>query len=193
MRHRHRRREHHGHHSRPIHKTQPSTVLNPATPPLARLQALPTLTPILISRGVPELLAAVKLASVASYQDGSLALAAQNVSLGEILESIHQSTGAVIEAPILDERMSIQLSTQPPAEAIAALFEGMHLNYAILGGTGDRDRLEAIIVTFKPDGEDETAPAQVVEQAAIEARARAAARFTEETGGDEGVWDNGPR
>jgi len=132
--------------------------------------------------------------AIAMYQDGRLALTAQDVPLGDILERIGESTGAVIEAPVLEERVSVQLDPQPPVQAIAALFEGMHLNYAILGGTSDQDPLQQIIVTLKAaPGSQSDVPNRGlgVEGTTVEAWARTMARFAEETGGDEGVWDKG--
>jgi hypothetical protein len=45
---------------------------------------------------------------------------------------------AAIDAPVTEERITVHLGPQPPVELIAALLEGTHLNYAILGGTGPR-------------------------------------------------------
>jgi hypothetical protein len=180
--HQHRRPVHHGRRARHVHEMPaagPATFV-PATFAPATVAPEPSPAP----------------SAVAVYHNGWLALTAENAVLGDILERIHESTGAVIEAPVLEERISVQLQPQPPVQTIAALFEGMHLNYAILGGTSDQDRLQQIIVTLKPapgsqgDVPDRT-PA--LEAAAVEARARALARFAEQTGGDEGVWDNGPQ
>ena len=135
---------------------------------------------------------------VAVYREGSLSLTAQNAPLGDILERVRESTGAVVEAPLLEERVSIQLGPQPPVQAITALLEGMHLNYVILGGTSDQDRLQYIIITTRPQpaGDSQSAapaPARGLEEVAAKAQARALVRFAEETGGDEGVWDNRPQ
>ena len=136
--------------------------------------------------------------AVAVYREGSLSLTAQNAPLGDILETVRESTGAVVEAPVLEERVSIQLGPQPPVQAITALLEGMHLNYVILGGTSDQDRLQYIIITTRPQPAVDSqsaapAPARGLEEVAAKAQARALARFAEETGGDEGVWDNRPQ
>jgi len=125
--HRHRQR---AHHARRVSKKQPAMSATVVTATFVdELQPTPS--------------------AIAMYQDGRLALTAQDVPLGDILERIGESTGAVIEAPVLEERVSVQLDPQPPVQAIAALFEGMHLNYAILGGTSDQDPLQQIIVTLK--------------------------------------------
>lgn len=133
-----------------------------------------------------------ELSVITSYYEGSLAVSAQSAPLGDILEGIRASTGAIIEAPALDERVSVQLGPQPTVQAIIALLEGMHLNYVIFGGTSDQDRLQRIIVTPKPALVADASGA-ARETMAAEARVRAVARFTEETGGDEGVWENIPQ
>lgn len=135
---------------------------------------------------------------VAVYREGSLSLTAQNAPLGDILDRVRESTGAVVEAPLLEERVSIQLGPQPPVQALTALLEGMHLNYVILGGTSDQDRLQYIIITTRPQPAADSqraalAPARGLEEVAAKAQASALIRFTEETGGDEGVWDNRPQ
>jgi hypothetical protein len=86
---------------------------------------------------------------VVTYRDGLLSVTAEDAPLQNILDSIHASTGASIEAPSLDLRVTVQLEPQSPAQAIAALLQGTHLDYAILGGTSDRDRILRIIVTPK--------------------------------------------
>ncbi len=161
----------------------PAKSKDPYVPPISKASAAAT--------PVPE------PPPVALYHEGSLSLTAQNAPLGDILETVRESTGAVVEAPVLEERISIQLGPQPPVQAITALLEGMHLNYVILGGTSDQDRLQYIIITTRPqpavDSQNAAlAPARGLEEVAAEAQARALVRFAEQTGGDEGVWDNRP-
>jgi hypothetical protein len=130
---------------------------------------------------------------VVAYNDGALAITAQDASLREILERVRDSTGAVIDAPSLEQRLSAEIGPQPPASAIAALLEGTHLNYAILGGSSDQDRIQRIIVSPVPAAGLQSAappPSPTLEELAANARARAQLHFAEETGGDEGVWDN---
>ncbi len=169
--HRHHRRVHHA-----------RSVAN--TRPVAAVPVLP------LSTSIPDPQPATSI--VASYHEGSLAVDAQNAPIGEILDRIHESTGAIIEAPLLDERISVQLAPQPPVQAITALLEGMHLNYVILGGTSVQDHLQYVIVTPRPAASPPPSHPGM-DEALAEARARALTRFTEETGGDEGVWDNGPQ
>lgn len=133
---------------------------------------------------------------VVSYREGLLGITAQNATLGDILDKVCESTGATIEAPALQERISVQLRPRPPAQAIAALLEGLHLNYAILGGTNDQIRIERIIVAREPsESLQPAAPPQapVLEDVAAKVRAQAMIQFAEQTGGDEGVWENRPQ
>lgn len=132
---------------------------------------------------------------IVAYERGLLAITAQDATLRDILDLVHQSTGAAIEAPALEQRVSLQLGPLPPVLTIATLLNGRHLNYAILGGTSDQDRLLRIIVTLEPAAPQPataTATSLVPEDEAAKASARASNRFAEETGGDEGVWDNRP-
>jgi hypothetical protein len=89
---------------------------------------------------------------MAVYEEGALSIAAENATLREIFDSVRESTGAAIDAPVTVERITVHLGPQPPVELIAALLEGTHLNYAILGGTGPTDRILRIIVLPKAAG-----------------------------------------
>ena len=122
---------------------------------------------------------------LAVYQEGALSITAEDATLPEIFDSVRQSTGAAIDAPATEERMSVHLGPQPPVQVIAALLEGTPFNYAILGGTGPADRVLRIIVMPKPVGAPPASPAKSEEAARVRAKTRRA-----ETGGDEGAWDN---
>jgi len=166
----------------------PTKSKDPYVPPISMALAATTSAP------EPPPLPHAEPPPVAVYHEGSLSLTAQNASLGDILERVRESTGAVVEAPVLEERVSIQLGPQPPVQAITALLEGMHLNYVILGGTSDQDRLQYIIITIRPKlAADSQSAAPTPARGLEEVAARALIRFTEETGGDEGVWDNRPQ
>jgi len=133
--------------------------------------------------------------AVVAYQNGLLTITAQNATLHEIMDRVRESTGAVVEVPALNERVTVQLGPQPPAIVIAALLEGSPVNYVIVGGAGDANAIRAIQVTSKPSAGPEPAPSPAVaeaEAAAAAAAAQAKALFIAQTGGDEGVWDNEP-
>jgi hypothetical protein len=126
---------------------------------------------------------------IVAYNDGALAVAADNATLGDILAGVQKSTGAIIDAPLLEERVSVQILPGAPVRVIGDLLAGMQLNYVILGGTSDQDRLQYIFVSRKSNVE---APTPVMRTVA-DAREREQKRFAEETGGDEGVWENRPQ
>jgi hypothetical protein len=135
-------------------------------------------------------------APVVVYRDGLLGITAQNARLRDVLDQIRESTGATVEFPGLEERISAHIRPRPPAQVVAELLEGLHLNYAILGGTNNRNRIERIIVTLEPPRSLQLGAApqiRVLEDAAAKARAQAQIQFVEETGGDEGVWENRPQ
>ena len=112
-------------------KPQPSTTVVPAPPSEQPLPPPPV---------------------VAVYEEGALSITAEDATLREVFDSVRESTGAAIDAPASEERISVHLGPQPPVQVIAALLEGTHLSYAILGGTGPTDRVLRIIVMPKAVG-----------------------------------------
>jgi hypothetical protein len=126
---------------------------------------------------------------IVTYDHGRLSIDAHDATLRDILDKIASSTGAAVEAPLLDERITIHLPPQPPAQAVAALLQGLPLSYAILGGTRQQEPVHRIILTRNLPAVQLSA--SDVEEAAAVARARAMLHAAQ-TGGDEGVWDNEP-
>ena len=127
--------------------------------------------------------------SAVSYQNGLLTITAENSALQDILQKVRESTGATIDAPVLNERVTVRLGPQPPAVVIAALLEGSHLNYVLVGG-GDQVALTAIQIAPEPAGGLVAAPPVTASRDADAAAAMAQARLIAQTGGDEGVWDS---
>jgi len=128
--------------------------------------------------------------AVVSYQNGLLTITAENASLQQIVEKVGDSTGATIDSPALNERVTVRLGPQPPAAVIAALLEGSRVNYVIVGGA-DQNTIKAIQITPMPAAEPErAAPAPPPSPDAEAAATMAKALFIAQTGGDEGVWDN---
>src|SRR5215469_2764240 len=123
---------------------------------------------------------------VAVYEEGALSISAENANLREIFDSVRESTGAAIDAPVTEERITVHLGPQPPVELIAALLEGTHHNYAILGGTGPTDRVVRIIVLPKAAG---APPSPNPNSENVAARVRTEMHRAQ-TGGGEGAWDN---
>ena len=156
-----------------IHKSHPSAAPAPAPEPAAPVPVVPSFTRV-------------------TYEKGLLSIAAQNVTLREIMDRVRESTGASVEVPAFSERVSVSLGPQPPAAVIAALLEGAHLNYVIVGGA-EQGSIAAIQITSELTAASAPAPAPVPASPppyVPDAAAMAQARLVAATGGDEGVWDN---
>jgi len=167
---------------------QPASDQPPAAPAHRARKAQPKGGPVpavVASRPAPA------PSAVVAYQNGLLTITAQNATLREIMDRVRESTGAVVEAPALNERVTVQLGPQPPAIVIAALLEGSPVNYVIVGGAGDANAIRAIQVTSETVAGPEPAPSPAVAEAEA-AATRARDLFIAQTGGDEGVWDNEP-
>jgi len=167
---------------------QPASDQPPAAPAHRARKAQPKGGPVpavVASRPAPA------PSAVVACQNGLLTITAQNATLREIMDRVRESTGAVVEAPALNERVTVQLGPQPPAIVIAALLEGSPVNYVIVGGAGDANAIRAIQVTSETVAGPEPAPSPAVAEAEA-AATRARDLFIAQTGGDEGVWDNEP-
>lgn len=81
-----------------------------------------------------------------TYERGALAITTHDAPLREVLDKVRDATGAVVEAPQLDQRVSVTVGAEAPVQAIAALLDGMHLDYAMLGGTSVDDPVRTIII-----------------------------------------------
>lgn len=83
---------------------------------------------------------------VVTYEQGALAITTHDAPLREILDKVREATGAVIEAPDLEQHVSVTVGADAPVRAIASLLDGMHLDYAMLGGTSVNDPVRKIII-----------------------------------------------
>jgi hypothetical protein len=127
-----------------------------------------------------------------TYQQGALAVSAEDAELREVLEKIGETTGAVIEAPRLQQRLTVHLPPQPPVQVVAALVEGLHLDYALLGGATVADPVRRIILEQRPAAITlSRAAPQNLDATATQARSLEMLHM-EQTGGDEGVIENVP-
>jgi len=158
----------------PVHKTQKPTPEPPSSTTPVQLQPAPA--PI----------------AIVSYQNGLLTITAENARLSDIIDRIRNSTGAAVDTPPLNELVTVHLGPQPPAQVIAALLEGSHLNYVIVGGVADSAAVRAIQLMPEPAGPETTLRTPAVDAEAAAAMSMAKALFIAQTGGDEGVWDNAP-
>lgn len=95
-----------------------------------------------------------------TYQNGLLAIAAQNSTLGEILREVRRLTGASIELPPngAPERVVTQIGPGAPRDVLALLLNGTALNYVMLGSTSDPNAVATILLSPRPStGELQTA------------------------------------
>ena len=94
-----------------------------------------------------------------SFQDGLLAISAQNSTLGEILSAVRQLTGASIEippGPAANERVVTNLGPGAPRDVLAVLLNGSSFNYVMLGSNSDPTAVSSVILTSKPSSAGDT-------------------------------------
>jgi hypothetical protein len=90
-----------------------------------------------------------------TYIDGKLRVVAKNSTLRDILKAIATKTGAAIEIPEgANERVVSQLGPAPPRDVIAALLNGSHYNYVLVGTEADAAEVARVIVTAKTEKAD---------------------------------------
>jgi hypothetical protein len=129
---------------------------------------------------------------VVVYHDGLLTVTAENATLSEIMSAVGKATGAKVETLALAEPVSERLGPQAPAAVIAALLQGSHLNYVIVGDVADSNAIRAIQITAEQTVAPSNSPP--IQRSDEEAQAALAkSLFVAQTGGDEGVWDNEPQ
>jgi hypothetical protein len=100
-----------------------------------------------------------------TYENGMLAIAAQNSTLGEILRDVRQLTGATIDVPPsgANERVVVQLGPGAPRDVLAALLNGTSFNYVMLGSASDPKSVASVLLTSRSGGEVQTAVNTAVE------------------------------
>lgn len=90
-----------------------------------------------------------------SFEDGLLAISAQNSTLGEILRDVHKLTGATIDIPQgsgTNERVVTSLGPGAPRDVLSSLLNGSSFNYVMLGSSTDPGAVASIILTSKQQG-----------------------------------------
>jgi hypothetical protein len=125
----------------PVHKRAAKAAKKPAPdPPPA--PAPPPLPPTL--EQLPALPPQVK------YSRGQLTIVAENSTLSDILRAVRTQTGAVVEVPPnATERVVTHLGPGPAREVLAALLNGSHFNYVMMGSATHPDSVERLILTSK--------------------------------------------
>lgn len=129
--------------AKPKQKKPPELAANPAPPAPLRPYQLPAQSPKV------------------TFQNGQLAIVADNAMLGAILEQVRAATGAAVEAgpSVGGERVSVRLGPGAPREVMAELLNGSNYNYVLLGSLRDPQALERVIVTQRGAGAPSTSAA----------------------------------
>lgn len=106
------------------------------------------------------------------FENGKLSITAKNSTLSDILQIVGEKTGALIDIPeAANERVVSQLGPGAPRDVIAALLNGSHYNYVVLGNEVDPNAVARVVLTAKGDhGDGAGTP---VDSTALAARARA--------------------
>jgi hypothetical protein len=100
-----------------------------------------------------------------SYQGGQLTIAAPNSTLGDILRGVHAQTGAAVEVPgNATERVVGYFGPGPARDVLAALLNGSHFNYVILGSVTNPGGVERVVLTSKAGGGETSPVAQFANQ-----------------------------
>ena len=78
---------------------------------------------------------------------------AENSTLADILRAVRTQTGAAIEVPPnATERVVAHLGPGPARDVLAALLNGSHFNYVMLGSAAHPDSVDRLILTSKSGG-----------------------------------------
>ena len=113
------------------------------------------------------------------YSQGQLTIVAENSTLADILRAVRAQTGAAVEVPPnATERVVTHLGPGPARDVLAALLNGSHFNYVMLGSAAHPDSVDRLILTSKSGGVPEPAPPPAATPVA--------------EGNDEGQMDDAP-
>ncbi len=93
------------------------------------------------------------------YSQGQLTIVAENSTLADILRAVRAQTGAAVEVPPnATERVVTHLGPGPARDVLAALLNGSHFNYVMLGSAAHPDSVDKLILTSKAGGVPEPPP-----------------------------------
>jgi hypothetical protein len=94
-----------------------------------------------------------------TFQDGQLTIVAPNSTLGDILRAVRKLTGAEMEIPAnATERVVTNLGPGPAPFVVAALLNGSHFNYVLLGAPSDANTLTRVVLVAKSGPDTTPAP-----------------------------------
>jgi hypothetical protein len=125
---------------RPVKQLQPSPEPQPDAPPPPppTLEQMPTSAPQV------------------SFHNEQLMIVANNSTLGDVLRAVRNQTGAAVEIPAnATERVVGQFGPGPARDVLAALLNGSHFNYVMLGSAANPNGIDRVILTHKSGGASE--------------------------------------
>ena len=89
-----------------------------------------------------------------SYQNGQLSIVAPNSTLADILQAVKTKTGATIDVPPgANERVVSRFGPGPARDVLAALLNGSHFNYVMIGSDANPSSVAQVILTPRVGGE----------------------------------------
>jgi len=111
------------------------------------------------------------IAPVVTYTNGKLTIVAKNSTLSDILTAVGEKTGAAIDVPEdATERVVSELGPGPAREVVAALLNGSHFNYVMVGTETNPNSVARVILTAKSETKDTPGSANTVARAGFPMR-----------------------
>ncbi len=125
------------HKAKPAQKAQPEQAAIPTPPPTPPTpEQMPPRPPTV------------------SYQNGQLSIVAPNSTLSDILRAVKSKTGAAIDIPPgANERVISRFGPGPARDVLAALLNGSHFNYVMIGSDANPASVAQVILTPRTGGE----------------------------------------
>jgi hypothetical protein len=89
-----------------------------------------------------------------SYSNGQLTVVAENSTLGDILNAVHNVTGTQIETTgsAAGDRVAAKIGPGSVREVLLAVLQGSRYDYILLGSANNPDQIERVILTPKTGG-----------------------------------------
>jgi hypothetical protein len=84
-----------------------------------------------------------------TYENGQLTIVAANSTLRDILQAVHEQTGAQIEGADANERAVTNLGPGPAQKIVAELLNGSGFNYVLLGSSQDPTLLARVVLAAR--------------------------------------------
>ncbi|HTR67388.1 MAG TPA: AMIN domain-containing protein [Terriglobales bacterium] len=98
------------------------------------------------------------------FHDGKLKIVADHATLAAVLNEVHRRTGAQITIPAGGgmEQVFVSLGPAPAREVLAALLDGSHFNFIMVGSDKNPSQLRSVLLTPQTGGPPDASPAAPV-------------------------------